>query len=845
MKMKMRVRASVDVPTSQPLVYINNDLGQFGAPLEKQDIYDATFYRTGFFESDRGLYNLGFANSTPGRYTLALVLNADLGSPPNKYSGPSYTSRLIWEANREDPVGFNASLTLGADGNLVLRDADGRFVWSTDTANKGATHAEILKTGNFVVRSNNTILWQSFDHPSDTLMVSQIFEPGMKLQSRTTLSNSSLGVYSLVMEPGGLVLYSNFSGSQEPYWVKSYYGQDTLSGALRTCDSLVAAVLEGDGPRLFLDLKTNGSAAANLKSQTLCSLNATEPLQLKNSNTWQNQSLIRLEPDGNLRAYTLGSMYLWEDPYQLFDDVDSCWLPQKCQPFGICSNGACVGCLNPDRTEAAWSNTCTAPRVDNCTDVQSLDFLPVPGAEYFSSRYLNSSVTSFEDCRSGCLQNCSCSAFFYWNESSSCFMTNNVNTLQTVSNQSHVAYIKATKVEQGSGTPQPGVTGLSAGAIAGTVVGGLFLMLVCILAVIFFIKKRRQIQAVEYDSDTFLESIENLRPIRFTLSDLERITDNFSKVLGTGGFGGVYEGVLPDGRKVAVKKLESTGQGKKEFYAEVAVLGTIHHWNLVKLLGFCSEGLNRLLVYEHMENGSLDKWIYQDFLEERVLNWEQRMEIMLGMARGLAYLHEECVEKIIHLDIKPQNILLNEDLVAKVADFGLSRLMSRDQSYVMTTMRGTPGYLAPEWLLEAAITEKSDVYSFGVVLLEVISGRRNFSRLSEGEKFYLPAYALELVTQEKEMELVDTRLKGKCDEAIVRAVIRIAFQCLQENGNSRPSMGKVVQMLEGSSPVEDIPLDGLPFSTRNEARILHVDFLGTGSTSASYCPQSGSSLSAR
>ncbi|XP_002976261.2 EP1-like glycoprotein 3 [Selaginella moellendorffii] len=427
--------------------------------------------RTGFFDSPLSQYNLGFANSTPGRYTLALAMHADLGSPPNvnEYSGPSYTSRLIWEANRDDLVGFNASLTLEADGDLVLRDTDGRF----------------------------------------------IFKPGMKLQSRMSLSNSSLGVYSLVMEP----------------------------------------VLHGNGPGLFLDLGlTNVSAAANVKSQTY-SLNTTRTLRLKNSNT-VNQSFMRLEPDGNLRAYTLGSMYRWEDPpYQLFDD--SCSLPQKCQPFGICSNGDCVGYLKPDSTKAAWSNTCTAPRVDSCTDVQSLDFLSVSVAEYFSSRYLNSSVTSFEDCKSRCLQNCSCSAFFYWNKSSSCFMTNNVNTLQTVSNQSHVAYIKAIVVEQGS-------SGLSAGAIAGTVVGSLFLML---------------------------------------------------QVLGTGGFGGVYEGVLPDGRKVAVKQLESTGQGKKEFYAEVSILGTIHHWNLVKLLGFCSEGLNKLLVYEHMENSSLDKWIYQDCVE--------------------------------------------------------------------------------------------------------------------------------------------------------------------------------------------------------------------------------------
>ncbi|XP_024517382.1 G-type lectin S-receptor-like serine/threonine-protein kinase SD2-5 isoform X2 [Selaginella moellendorffii] len=774
---------------------------------------------TGFFS---GVYNLGFVNSTPDRYTLAVLMNVDSGFPT--------TQRIIWEANREDPVGLNATLSLASDGDLVLRDRDGRLVWSTGTANRGATRVEVVReTGNLVVFRNNTILWQSFDRPTDTLMAGQVLRPGMRLQSRRSRTDPSPGFYSLVMEPGGLVLYSNFSGTrQEPYWIRGYHGVDTLTAARQACDSLAAAVLNGDGLNLVLNMMlSNDTAPSGTRSQALCGLNATGGLLLTRSsaNTPRNQSFIRLEFDGDLHAYTLESLLVWSDSYNLLARNDSCLLPQRCQPFGICSSSACVGCLNSDGTTAGWTDTCSAPAVESCSDIESLEFVPVPGVEHFSSKYVNGSQVTIDECRGRCLRNCSCSAFFFWEESNSCFTVDNTGTLQRVSTQSHVGYIKATRI---AGTTS---SKLSAGVIAGIVVSVLGTLLLVVLVFLWIRRRRTSIKAaVDYDSDNFLESIENLRPMRFSLSALGRITGNFSKLLGTGGFGGVYEGTLPDGRTVAVKKLEGTGQGKKEFYAEVAVLGSLHHWNLVKLLGFCSEGSNRLLVYEHMTNGSLDKWIYQDSEKNlMVLGWKQRIEIVLGMARGLAYLHEECMQRIIHLDIKPQNILLDKSFVAKVADFGLSRLMSRDQSYVMTTMRGTPGYLAPEWLLEASITEKSDVYSFGVVLLEVISGRKCFSRVSETEKFYLPSFCLELVQQGRDMDVVDPRISSQADEGEVVRAIRIAFLCLQENASARPSMGSVVQMLEGSSTVDSkVPVEGLFFASKGELRLD----LNSGSSSS-------------
>jgi serine/threonine protein kinase len=216
--------------------------------------------------------------------------------------------------------------------------------------------------------------------------------------------------------------------------------------------------------------------------------------------------------------------------------------------------------------------------------------------------------------------------------------------------------------------------------------------------------------------------------IAFRYNDLVCATKSFSEKLGGGAFGSVYKGVISHSKStIAVKKLDGASQGEKQFRAEVSSIGLIQHLNLVKLIGFCCEGDHGLLVYEHMLNGSLDGHLFKKSNNAAVLSWNTRYQIGLGVARGLSYLHQSCHKCIIHCDIKPENILLDASFVPKVADFGLATFVGRDFSRILTSFRGTVGYIAPEWLSGVPITPKIDVYSFGMVLLEIISGRRNSS----------------------------------------------------------------------------------------------------------------------
>jgi serine/threonine protein kinase len=322
-------------------------------------------------------------------------------------------------------------------------------------------------------------------------------------------------------------------------------------------------------------------------------------------------------------------------------------------------------------------------------------------------------------------------------------------------------------------------------------------ILVVIICILILIGRRTLAKRKEED-DPF-KGVAGI-PTRFSYKQLREATNNFSKKLGQGGFGPVYEGKLGN-VKIAVKCLRDIAHGKEEFMAEVITIGSIHHINLVRLIGYCSDKFHRLLVYEHMGNGSLDKWIFRKN-QSYSFSWATRHKIILDVAKGLAYLHEECRQKIAHLDIKPGNILLGENFNAKISDFGLAKLIDRDKSHVMTKIRGTRGYLAPEWL-SSAITEKADVYSFGVVVLEIVSGRKNLDNNQPEGSNNLINVLQEKIKVGQVLDIVRNQeedIKSHGSEMI--EVIKLAVWCLQRDCSKRPAMSQVVKVLEGSMDKE-------------------------------------------
>ncbi|EEE55784.1 hypothetical protein OsJ_04358 [Oryza sativa Japonica Group] len=260
--------------------------------------------------------------------------------------------------------------------------------------------------------------------------------------------------------------------------------------------------------------------------------------------------------------------------------------------------------------------------------------------------------------------------------------------------------------------------------------------------------------------------------------------------------------IIPDTATVAVKRLEGLCQGEKEFRAEVSTIGKIHHKNLIRLLGFCCGGSKKLLVYEYMPNGSLDQHLFGK--SNLTLSWSTRYQITVGIAKGLAYLHEGCRDCIIHCDIKPQNILINESLAPKVADFGLSKLIGHDFSRVLTSMRGTLGYLAPEWLSGQAITSKADVFSYGMMLFEIISGKRNIEHGASTSSSML--IAEEIPKGGEVHRLFDPELVGDANPEELARVFKVACWCIQNHPDCRPSMREIIQILEGLKPFETPPV---------------------------------------
>ncbi|PQQ19127.1 putative serine/threonine-protein kinase [Prunus yedoensis var. nudiflora] len=293
----------------------------------------------------------------------------------------------------------------------------------------------------------------------------------------------------------------------------------------------------------------------------------------------------------------------------------------------------------------------------------------------------------------------------------------------------------------------------------------------------------------------------------YTLRELEVATNGFvdENVIGEGGYGIVYHGVLEDKTQVAVKNLlNNRGQAEKEFKVEVEAIGRVRHKNLVRLLGFCAEGAHRMLVYEYVNNGNLEQWLHGDVGPSSPLTWEIRMNIILGTAKGLTYLHEGLEPKVIHRDIKSSNILLDKQWNAKVSDFGLAKLIGSEMSYITTRVMGTFGYVAPEYASTGMLNERSDVYSFGILIMEIISGRNPVDYGRPPEEVNLVEWLKKMVANRNPEGVLDPKLAQKPTSRALKRALLVALRCVDPNAQKRPKLGHIVHMLEAEeSPFKD------------------------------------------
>ncbi|XP_022968871.1 probable LRR receptor-like serine/threonine-protein kinase At1g56140 isoform X2 [Cucurbita maxima] len=343
-------------------------------------------------------------------------------------------------------------------------------------------------------------------------------------------------------------------------------------------------------------------------------------------------------------------------------------------------------------------------------------------------------------------------------------------------------------------------TGLIVGLVVG--LGSVFFL---IIGAVFFVLQRRKRRRA-YEDEELLGI--DARPYTFSFSELRGATSDFnpSNKLGEGGFGPVYKGTLSDGRVVAVKQLSvASHQGKSQFVAEIATISAVQHRNLVKLYGCCIEADKRLLVYEFLENKSLDQALFGN--KHLTIDWPTRFDICVGVARGLTYLHEESRLRIVHRDVKASNILLDGNLIPKISDFGLAKLYDDKKTHISTRVAGTIGYLAPEYAMRGHLTEKADVFGFGVVALEIVSGRPNSDPSLEQDKIYLLEWAWYLHENNCELEMVDPELLEFSKEEVKR-VIGVSLLCTQTSPALRPSMSRVVAMLTGD--IEVTPVTSKP-----------------------------------
>ncbi|RLM74420.1 hypothetical protein C2845_PM15G23120 [Panicum miliaceum] len=790
------------------------------------------------FSKGRNITDNDTLVSADGAFTLGFF---SPGVSTKRYLGIWFTvsrDAVCWVANRDRPINDNSGVLVVSDtGSLLVRDGSGQVAWSSNSTSTSPVEAQLLNSGNLVLRnlrnrgstddsSTITILWQSFDYPSNVMLsgmkVGKDFWNGAEwyLTSWRSADDPSPGPYRRALDTSGLPDNIVWEGDAKRYragpwngrWfsgipeVLTYTNVMEYEMVISPHETTYSYITKPGGPLTYIVLLDTGVVR-------------------------------RLVWDADARA--------WQTYFQGPRDV--CDTYRKCGAFGLCDAGAAstsfCGCLRGFRpaSPAAWNSRDTSGGCrrnvkldcggDGATtdDFLLLRAVKLPDAHNVS---VDRSIT-LEECRARCLANCSCLAYAAadirgGDVRSGCAMwTDEIIDVRYVDHGQDL-YLRLAKSElPPPSSPRAFPTAPVVGASVAAVV------VIALVLVLIVIRRRRGpiISGLIHCTLIRVPAAHSIQPIpaptvpSVELSSMKAATKDFheNNIIGRGGFGVVYEGILSDGQKVAVKRLiirssRTDDEDEKAFDREVELMSKLRHGNLVQLLAYCKDGSERLLVYEYMRNRSLNFYIHGKNPQLRAtLNWEQRLEIILGIADGIAYLHKGLNKGVIHRDIKPSNILLDDDWRPKIADFGTAKTFIEDQTN--PTLFQTPGYTAPEYAIQGYLTLKCDVYSFGVVLLEIISGPRDRTMPP------LLSDAWESWNQDRIMDLLDSAVRKPEPELFLKLerCVQIGLLCVQQLPGDRPTMFAVVTMLNSAS--SEIYLPKVPnFDNRTGSALRDADF---------------------
>ncbi|KAL5560359.1 hypothetical protein UlMin_036570 [Ulmus minor] len=689
---------------------------------------------------------------------------------------------VIWTARRDDPpLAADATLFLTADGLTLQTQSQEIRITSTS---QPVANASMLDSGNFVLyNSNLTIIWQSFDFPIDTLVSTQRLATHKKLVSGMSETNQSSGRFLLLMQgDGNLVQYPAnvvLTGTYLASWA---------SGTNNIGDN--ASLILDSGGLLYL-INSAGSNVWNI---------------VKPPNQTGDEALYRLtlDVDGIFRLYSTCLLQnarwliLWNSTNNTCDPVGLCGLNSYCVLDGQEANCSCLSGFDfidqSQRNLGCQRNLsiggCTAQN-GGAVSVAEIDGLAWQNTSYSVISTINATA-----CQEECLRDCNCEVALFASQQCSKQQFPLRFAKQSTSWKTIIKVYNGSFSNGSFSSTNATKKGRRMTIIIIGVAYITFASIILLFSVIILFRSRRSsFENISNESNEELMA-EAISLRSFTYNKLHQATGGFIEPLGRGAFGTVFKGTIGQ-RAIAVKQLEKVvAEGEVEFQNEMRSIGRIHHRNLLHLLGYCHEGSSRLLVYDYMSNGSLTNFLFNS---QEKPKWDERVRIALGITRGILYLHEECESQIIHCDINPNNILIDENHSPKIADFGLAKLLMPDQTKTFTGVRGTRGFVAPEWHKNFPITAKVDVFSFGIVLLVIICCRRSVDVNLPDREAILADWVYECFKANEVKKLIPDEV----DEQAFERMVQIGLWCIQEEPAVRPAMKKVVAMFEGTV---DIPV---------------------------------------